>query len=324
MANNVTKILFMGTSDFGIPALDAIVQIKDVVIIGCVTAPDSPVGRKQELTSPPVKVWAQTHHVPVFQPSSVRDPQSIETIRRLAPDLILVAAYGQIIPREIISLPLLGAINVHPSLLPRWRGASPIQYAILSGDATTGVALIQMDERLDHGPVVTLQEFTLKGTESFEELYTALQHTARDLVVKTLPLLQTKKITPAPQDEAEATYAKILTREDGKINWSQDARDIERQIRAFERWPESFTEWRKNEDEIVKIKITRASVASLEKTSGKEHPYGQIILAPDKRLLVQTGKDYLALEKIKPEGKNEMSAEDFVNGYPSVIGTTFV
>ncbi len=324
MTANMTKILFIGTSDFGIPLLDAVRKLNNVTIIGCLTALDRKAGRNQEITAPPVKIWAKANRVAVLQPEDIQSPATISELKERAPDLILVASYGQILPKEILELPRLGAVNIHPSLLPRWRGASPIQYTLLAGDKETGVTLIQMDERLDHGPILAQQKIMLKGKESFRELYAVLQATARDLVIKTLPLLQEQKITPIAQNEEETAYAKILKREEGRLNWSQSAEELERQIRAFHVWPESFTVWQKIASDLVKLKITKASVWTADGSSQKKYPYGQVILTPEKHLLVQTGNGFLVLERLTPEGKNEMSGEEFVNGYPSIIGSTLV
>ncbi len=324
MTTKKIKILFIGTSDFGIPTLNTLNRMKDYTILGCVTAPDKPVGRKQKLTASPIKTWAKKHKIPVIQPERIKDPVSVEKVQKLAPDMILVSAYGQIIPKEIFQPPRLGAINIHPSLLPQWRGASPIQYAILSGDKKTGVTLIQMDEQLDHGPIVSRQELSLQGNEYFEDLYLELQKLSQGIIKKTLPFLRDKKIDPAPQNESEATYSKILKREDGKLIWSRTAEELERQIRAFHQWPESFTGWGKAENETVKIKITKASVETSETIEQKDLSYGQVFVTPEKKLAVETGKGYLIIEKLKLEGKKEITAQEFLNGYPAVIGSTLI
>lgn len=320
--NQNVKTIFMGTSDFGVPALDVLVKAQGFTIIGCVTATDKPAGRKQEMSPPPIKTWAQKNKVPVYQPERIKDPDSIAQIKQLAPDLILICAYGQIIPKEILAIPQLGTINIHPSLLPRWRGASPIQYAILSGDAETGITLMLTDEQVDHGPIIAQGNIILSGDETFNELYISLQNLAAELVKKTLPLWRGKKIKPIPQNHDTATYTKILKREDGKLDWSKTSEELERQIRAFFVWPGSFTYWQKNKDDLVKIKILKSEV--LHAAEQKQRPYGNVFLTDDKKLAVQTGKNCLIILNIQVEGKKEAAAQEFLNGYPMVLGGMLV
>lgn len=317
-----TRILFMGTPDFGIPTLDLLKKLPGFTLVCCVTAPDKPMGRKQEMTSPPVKTWAEKNKIPVFQPERIKGPGSITQISNFSADLILVCAYGQIIPKEILGLPPLGTINIHPSLLPRWRGASPIRYAILSGDKKTGITLMITDEQIDHGPIIAQKSVALSGKETFNELYISLQNLSAELVKKVLPLWQGKKITPVPQNHNEATYTKILKREDGKLDWSKSAEELERQIRAFVVWPGSFTYWEKTKDDIIKIKILKSEVLHI--TEEKQRPYGSLFLTNDKKLAVQTGKDCLIIVDLQLEGKKETAAREFLNGYPMILGTTFV
>lgn len=316
------RILFMGTSDFGIPVLETIKLLSGFSIIGCVTAPDRPAGRKQILTSSPIKLWAQQNTTPVIQPERIKNPSSILEIKKLNPDLIIVAAYGQIIPKEILEIPKHGALNIHPSLLPRWRGASPIQYAILEGDKKTGVTLILMDKEIDHGPIVAKEEVLLSGRETYGELFKSLQNVAAKLIEKTLSLWCQNKIRPIPQNDGDATYTAILTREDGKLNWAKNAEELERQVRAFDPWPGNFTLWEMNPEDIIKIKILTVEI--FQESQRHRLSYGQTFLTPLGELAVNCGKDALLLKRLQLESKTPITSKEFLNGYPRIVGSIFL
>lgn len=320
---SLIKILFMGSPDFGIPSLEAIKKLKGFKVISCVTRPDRPVGRDQKLTPPAIKAWAQKNKIPVFQPENIKSPESINKIKELVPDLIVVAAYGQILPKEILDIPKFGSLNIHASLLPCWRGASPVQYAILGGDEETGVTLMKMDEKMDHGPIISQKSIKLKGDETFETLYNLLTSLAANLLTETLPLWVQGKIKPQEQNHLEANYTKILTREDGRVYWSKSAEEIERQIRAFYPWPGSFTEWDNKRSQILKIKILKAHIGPDQKSQEKR-PYGQVFLTEEKELAIATGENYLIIEKLQLEGKKEMTSQEFLNGYPMILGSTLI
>ncbi|MBI4128440.1 MAG: methionyl-tRNA formyltransferase, partial [Parcubacteria group bacterium] len=232
------RILFMGSSSFGLRILEACREIGDVV--GVVTQPARARGRHLAITPSPIVSYAHTHGIPVYQPEHIRSREAVAALRPLAPDFIVVAAYGQIIPEELLRLPRYGALNVHASLLPRWRGASPIQHAILSGDEKTGVTIICMDEKLDHGPILAQESHALSPADTAESLEAALADLGAALLKKIVPLAAAGRVKPQPQDENIATYAPRLKREDGKIQWEKDAEMIERQIRAFYPWPGSW------------------------------------------------------------------------------------
>ena len=319
---SVIKVLFFGTSDFGIPGLDIVTSLAGFSLIGCVTAPDRPVGKKQVITPSPVKIWAEKNNIPVSQPERIKNPASIQSIKELVPDLILVTAYGQVIPKEILSIPLYGALNIHPSLLPRWRGAAPIQYAILEGDSKTGVTLILMDEEIDHGSIIAREEMLLSGTETFEGLSGSLQELASKLLEKTLSLWCGKKITPVPQNDGDATYTKILTRQDGKLNWAKSAEELERQIRAFYPWPGSVTFWESDSKDIVKIKVLAGGV--LQDSQFRQLSYGQTFVTRSGDLAVNTGNGALILKRLQLESKTPVTSKEFLNGYPRVVGSIFI
>ncbi len=292
------KIIFIGTPEFGAIILEELVKnnYKPILVI---TNPDKPVGRKQIMTPPPVKLVAQKHNILLAQPEKIKNYQS--EIKNFAPDLIVVAAYGQIISKEILGIPKYECLNVHPSLLPKYRGASPIQSAILDGEEKTGVTLMLMDEKMDHGPILALQELEISrlrqsfGGQSipkttYQELHNKLAELGAKLLVETIPNWISGKIKPKPQDESKATYTKILKKEDGKISWNKSAKEIERQIRAFNSWPGSFTLCQKN-DKNIKVKILEADVLD----------------------------DKLIIKKVQPEGKKPMDYEEFLKGNKSII-----
>lgn len=320
--HQLIKVLFVGTSDFGIPILEMIKSLVGFPLLGCITAPDRPVGRKQVITSSPIKLWAQQNNIPVIQPERIKDPASVQQIKELNPNVIIVAAYGQIIPKEILEIPKYGALNVHPSLLPRWRGASPIHHAILAGDQKTGVTFILMDEEVDHGPIIAKEEIHLGGRETYGELFTLLQTVAAELTGRTLPLWCEKKLTPVPQNDGDATYTKILAREDGKLNWAKSAEELERQVRAFDPWPGNFTPWEMNPGDIIKIKIL--AVELFQEQQRSQLSYGQTFLTPSGELAVHTGKGALILKRLQLESKTPVTSREFLNGYPRVVGGTFM
>lgn len=301
--NQNSKIIFISTPKFGEIILEGLVKngYKPIFVI---TAPDKPVGRKQILTPPLVKVVAQQHNILIIQPLKIKD--SITKIKNLKPDLIISAAYGQIIPKEILEIPKFGCLNIHPSLLPKYRGPSPIQTAILNGDKKTGVTIILMDEKMDHGKIVSSIEHQISSDINYKGLEKKLAELSIKLLIETLPKWINGEIKPKYQDESKATYTKIIKKEDGKINWSKPAQEIERQIRAFYPWPGSFTFWKKKGNKKM-IKILEAETA--------ETP-------PKNKVAIPCGKGYLIIRKLQMEGKNPMSSEEFLMGYPEFANST--
>lgn len=306
------KIIFMGTPEFGAIILEELIKggYPPVLVI---TAPDKPVGRKQIITPPPVKISAQKYNIPVLQPEKILNLKS--EILNLNPDLIIVAAYGQILPKEILEIPKYGCLNVHPSLLPRWRGASPIQYTILNGDKETGITIILMTEKVDKGDIIAISKFQITNPKiTCPELLKELANLGAKLLVKTIPKLVKNEIKPKPQNGLKATYSKILKKKDGKIDWKKPAEYIERQIRTFYPWPGSFCFLDEKQ-----IKILKADVLKQTKNGPFGSP-GKTFLAPNDKIAVQTGKDFLVIEKLQFEGKKPMSSEEFLRGHLKFIG----
>jgi len=323
MQNLKVKIIFFGTPEFGAIILEELTKggYQPILVI---TAPDKPVGRGQILTPPPVKVIAQKYKIPTLQPDKILDSKF--KIQDSKPDLIVVAAYGQILPKEILDIPKRGSLNVHPSLVPKYRGASPIQHVILNGEKKTGITIILMDEKMDHGPILNQRALEIEEDETSTTLHDTLANLGASLLMETIPKWMRGKIKPRPQDDAQATFTKILTREDGRINWKKTAEDLEREIRAFDYWPGSFTFWEKRDGTIVRIKILKTRV--LKSTGGIAYPIGKTLVAPQNEICIQCrkgflgkGGDFLVIERLQLEGKKEMGSEEFLRGHPDFIGT---
>ncbi len=274
------KIVFLGTSQFGAIILDKLIKANYKPILA-VTASDKPVGRKQTLTPPPVKAIAQQYEIPVIQPEKIQDTKY--KIQNTKPDLIAVASYGQVLPKEILEIPKHGCLNVHPSLLPKYRGATPVQFAILKGDKKTGISIILMDEQIDHGPIIAQRKTTIGQNETAKELHDRLASLGAELLIDTIPDWINGKIQLQNQDEEKATYTKILTKEDGKINWNKTPEEIEKQIRALNPWPGTYTIYKSRRLKILEARIE---------------------------------KNKLVIEKVQLEGKKPMNLQDFLRGHP--------
>ncbi len=298
------KIAFMGTPEFSVHILDALVAAGHAVV--CVYCqPSRPAGRGHKLQPSPVQKRAEELNIPVRTPKSLkRDAAARADFAALGLDAAVVAAYGLILPQEVLDAPKYGCINIHASLLPRWRGAAPIQRAILAGDTQSGVCVMKMDAGLDTGPVLRRGIVPITDTTTAPELHDALAKQGAELIVKTLDNIDT--ITPEPQTDDGATYAEMLTKDDGKINWTQSAIEIERQIRALTPWPGV---WCLLNDQRMKV-----LAASIEKRSGKA---GEIL---DRHLIVACGKDALRLEKVQPQDRKPMDGLSFMNGTHMNVG----
>jgi len=308
------KIAYLGTPEFAVPILEKLIQngYKPIAVF---CAPDKPVGRKQILTPPPVKVIAQKYNIPVYQPADVQNLKS--SILNLKSDLTICAAYGLILPKEILDAPRYGCLNIHPSVLPKYRGPSPIQYAILNGDEKTGVTIIKMNEKIDAGPIIKNQRLNIKNQRyTTPELSEKLSEMGANLLLEILPDWITGKIKPTPQDESQATYTKIIKKEDGLLNWQKSAQEIERQIRAFTPWPGAYTRIMNNESRIMNLKITEAAVSKDDKNKKP----GEIFLTDDEKLAIRAGDGCLLLEKLQIEGGKPMTAQDFLRGHREIIG----
>ncbi|PYK51358.1 MAG: methionyl-tRNA formyltransferase [Verrucomicrobia bacterium] len=297
------RIVFIGTGEVGVPTLQGLLKSEHDVV-GVVTQPDKPVGRSQQIEPPPIKRIPITTNIAILQPPRIKDPHAIEEIRAITPDVIVVMAYGQILPRAVLEIPKIACLNLHASLLPRWRGAAPIQAAIAAGDQETGITVMYMDEGLDTGDILLERKLDILPTDTGASLHERLAQVAPEALFESLRLLTAKSAPRIPQDNAQATYAPKLKRDDGRIDWSEPAEVIERKIRAFNPWPGAFI---KLGDRNLKV-----FSASLVNRSGKP---GEI-LRSEKELVIGAGNDALALGEVQLEGKKRMSAAEFLRGYP--------
>uniref|UniRef100_A0A831TA99 Methionyl-tRNA formyltransferase n=1 Tax=Thermorudis peleae TaxID=1382356 RepID=A0A831TA99_9BACT len=300
----VITIVFFGTSEFAVPILQSLASDSRFTVSLVVTQPDRPAGRGQRLMPPPVKKTAQEMGLPVFQPESLRAPGSRERLEQVVADIYVVAAYGEILPKSILRLPLRGAVNVHPSLLPRYRGASPVQAAILNGDEETGITIIEMTARMDAGPILAQIRVPIAPRETAGELLARLAVLASQTLPDLVERYARGDIVPIPQDETQASYTRPLTKEDARIDWSKPGEEIERLVRAMQPWPRAWT----------MVDGRRLIVTSLDIS------HGDYILAPGQihvdqdRLLVGTGSVPVILQEVVPEGRKSLSAIDWWRG----------
>jgi methionyl-tRNA formyltransferase len=307
------RLVFMGTPDFAVPVLKALIGRYEIV--GVVTQPDRRVGRGRKVEASPVKVVALANGLPVLQPPSLRRPDAVAELRVLAPDVIVVAAFGQILRAEVLGIPPKGCLNVHASLLPKYRGAAPIAAAILSGEEETGVTIMLMDEGMDTGPVLSQATCPISPQDTRESLSAKLAQLGADLLMDTLPRWLAGAIEPQPQDHSQATYSRIIAKQDGLIDWSQSAVEIWRRSRAYYPWPGSYTYWRGK-----LLKVLRAE--ALPHWLGEEEP-GQV-MALREGLAVATGEGALLLSEVQLAGKRPLNVGDFARGHgdfaSSVLG----
>ena len=299
------RVIFMGTPDFSVGTLEALIRAGHQVVLA-VTQPDKPRGRGGKMQFPPVKETALEYGIPVFQPRKVREPENIEELRKYQADVIVVVAFGQILPREILELTPYGCINVHASLLPSYRGAAPIQWAVINGETVSGVTTMQMDEGLDTGDMLLKTEVPLEPEETGGSLHDKLAAAGASLCVRTLKALEEGTVTPKKQGESPTAYASMLKKEMGEIRWEEPAISIERLIRGLNPWPSAYTGW---QDKTMKI--WEAEV--LEEDSGQEP--GTVVRVDKDGFLVQTGKGLLKVTALQIPGKKRMEADAFLRGY---------
>lgn len=305
------RVIFMGTPDFSVGALKALAE-NGYEIAGVVTQPDKPRGRGKASSMTPVKEAALELGLTVYQPSRVREQSFMDTVRALNPDVIVVSAFGQIIPKALLELPRYGCVNIHASLLPKYRGAAPIQWAVMDGELVSGVTIMQMDEGLDTGDMLAKTEVPLDPDETGGSLFDKLSRAGAELLIRTLPALEQGTLTPEKQPlESPTAYARMIRKEDGRIDWNLEAEAIERRIRGLNPWPSAYTELK---GKI--LKIWRAEV--LPKESGQTP--GTVTEAGKGGFCVQTGKGVLRLLEVQLEGKKRMDAQAFLRGFHAAPG----
>ena len=300
------RIVFMGTPDFSVPALKALVEAGHEVA-AVVTQPDRPRGRGKELQMTPVKVQALAYGIPVYQPEKVKDPAFVEILRNLQPEVIVVIAFGQILSRDILDLPPYGCINIHASLLPKYRGAAPIQWAVIDGEKETGVTTMMMDVGRDTGDMLEKTVIPLDPKETGGSLFDKLSQAGGPLILSTLEKLKAGTAVRTPQTDEDSTYAKMLTKSLGQIDWSMEAAAIERLIRGLNPWPSAYT--------FVHGKTLKIWDADVLKESSDGAAPGQIIRTDPHSLIVAAGEALLSIRELQLEGKKRMDVETFLRGY---------
>ncbi len=303
------KIVFMGTPAFAVPVLQRL--IKSYQVVAVVTQPDRPVGRKRVLTAPPVKVEAKKHGLPVIQPERVREPAELEKVLAYEPDVIVTAAFGQILPTALLEAPKYGCINVHASLLPKYRGGAPIHQAIIDGEAKTGVTIMYMVEKLDAGNILSQVEVAIEECDHVGTLHDKLSQAGADLLMETLPNIEAGTIQQQRQDETKVTFAKNITREMERIDWSRDGEQLYNQVRGLHPWPVAYTE--------LEGQTTKIWWAEKRKASESAAP-GTVIALETDGFVVATGNETaLKIVELQPAGKKRMSAEQFLRGAGSFV-----
>ena len=308
------SLVFMGTSELSGVILKSLIE--NYSVIGVFTKPDTKIGREHADSSPLVKKLAESHNVPVFQPIKFND-EAVENLKKLNPDIVIVAAYGKIIPQAALDIPKLGFINVHVSLLPKYRGPSPIQNALISGEMETGVTIMLMDKGVDTGDILAQEKLSINSEDTTGILMKKFSLAGADLLLKTIPLWIAGKIKPQPQNHSLAIFCQLIKREDGHICWTDDAQLIYNRYRALTPWPGIFSYW-KNGSKTIRLKLI--SIALQKNNSSEKHKGGEVFKI-ENEIGVQTAKGIIILKEIQKEGKNKMGAQEFINGHSNFIGS---
>ena len=316
------RVVFAGTPDFAVPSLLALLSHSRVEVVGVYTQPDRPAGRGKKLQASAVKQTAIKQQVPVFQPASFRVPESVSGLKSLEPDLMVVVAYGLLLPEAVLSIPRLGCVNLHGSLLPRWRGAAPIQRAIEAGDAVTGITLMQMDRGLDTGAMLAKQEAPISDRDTGQTLHDTLSQIGGELLSDSLDAIFDQALEAASQDETQATYAPKLSKQEAVIDWHKSATEIGRKVRALFPWPIATTVM-----DGLTLRVLEAALPDLLEPGHSLNPStaapGQVIATDGRRITVQTGGGALHLLRLQKSGGKPMAVLDFLNGVKILPGSHF-
>jgi len=314
MPKSPYKIVFMGTPQFAVPYLKSLITDKDFKVEAVLTRPDKPAGRKQVMTPPPVKIIAEENTIEILQPEKLKENKEIITsLKIINPDLVVVVAYGQIIPQEILDIPKIGNINVHPSLLPKYRGASPIQNAILNQEKITGLTIMLMDEKMDHGPILAQKEIILDSAETNESLHQAMSDkSSTDFFIKTLKQFVNGDLKPQAQDHSQATYCRLISKEEARINWHDLAENISAKIRGFYPWPLA---WTTLHNKRMKL-FPPIEIIETTKKPGE-------IFSFNKKMAIACQDQSIILSTLQLEGKNRVLAANFLLGNKKIVGSNF-
>ena len=306
------RLVFMGTPTFAVPVLAGLTSLEGCEVVGVYTPPDRPAGRGRRAQSPPVKEFALEHGLPVRQPVSFRSAEARAELAALAPDVIIVAAYGKLLPPPVLEVAPLGCLNIHPSLLPRHRGPSPVATAILEGDEITGVTLMLLDQGMDTGPLIARTEYPLKGDETADQLTETLFEVGGKLLYESLPRWQAGELTAKPQDDSFATVTRKLERADGLADWTLTAVGLERRARAFTPWPGLYTDWNGSGLKLVEVTVLPSQPGAVET--------GTVVETGGPAAAVVTGHGLLGLKTVQLEGRRPVAISDFLRGAPGFIG----
>ena len=307
------KVVFMGTPDFAVDALQAIIEAGHEVT-AVVTQPDKPKGRGKEMQATPVKNCALEHHIPVFQPVKVKEPEAVETLRSYEADIFVVVAFGQILSEEILQMPKYGCVNIHASLLPKYRGAGPIQWAIIDGEKETGITIQQMDKGVDTGDILFQSVVPIDAKETGESLFEKLAKAGAALIVEALPKIEAGEVTPRKQDESQASHAKMLQKSMSRIDWNRKAAELDCLIRGMISWPGASSGYHGKTLKIWQQEPVAKDQLPSEALAGAEP--GTVIAVEKDAIYVQTGEGALKLTEVQLEGKKRMAVKDFLLGYP--------
>lgn len=320
------KVIFMGTPDFAVRSLEALLAAGHEVT-AVVTQPDKEKGRDRKVQFSPVKECALAHGLTVLQPRRIKAPEAVEELRKYEADIFVVAAFGQIVSKEILEMPKYGCINIHASLLPKYRGAAPIQYAVLNGDDVTGVTIQQMNEGVDTGDILTMKAIPIEPDDTGGSLFEKLSVLGADLLIKTLPKIEAREIIPVKQQEEDATHVRMLSKEMGTIEWGKDADVLERLVRGMNPWPSAYCTFRGKSLKVwaadamfLEEKEENGHAGLFRRGEDKEPVPGEVVSVTKDSVWVQTGKGVLVLKEVQLEGKRRMPVRDFLLGCPVKVG----
>lgn len=322
------KIVFMGTPDFSVPTLESLIASRHEVI-AVVTQPDKPKGRGKEVQMTPVKATAIARGIPVYQPARAREASFVEEMRKLEPDVMVVIAFGQILSKELLDVPQFGCVNIHASLLPKYRGAAPIQWAVINGDTETGITTMMMDVGMDTGDMLEKLVVPLEAKETGGSLFDKLSQLGGELILSTLDKIEDGTLVRTPQNHEEATHVKKISKTMGDIDWTMDAEAIERLIRGLAPWPSAYTHWNGKMLKIWEADVEDGMPEAAQDKQGNAGgdtagaPAGQVLEAAGDRIKVQTGTGVLNIRSLQLEGKKRMDTASFLRGYPVETGDRF-
>lgn len=301
------KLVFLGTPDIAVPSLRYLIEKEDIDVVAVITQPDKPAGRGQKLTPSPVKKLALENNIELYQPKSIRkDSELIEIIKKLKPDMFITVAFGQILSQEVLDIPRIGTVNLHASLLPKYRGANPIQWPIINGDKVTGITTMLTDIGVDTGDILLKEEIQITDEMTSYDLYNKIAEIGPELLYKTIIGLNEGRIKPIKQNHDEATHAPKLKKEDGKINWHNSAREIHNKVRGMQPWPSAYCEFKNSNIKIISTEIYEENI--------KNSSVGEIKDIIDNGIVVTTGDGAILIKQLQPEGKKAMDSNSWVNG----------